>query len=190
MDGLLNFSRMEGDSVPNRLEHVNIRDVVAGLGIMTQRLIRGRPIQFRVNIESAIETIQSDPRKLQQILVQLLTNALKFTEKGKVEIKIRTVIAQHGALLEIAVCDSGIGIEEKDLEIIFEGFRQLDGSSKRRFGGTGVGLSLCRKLAAELGGGLTVKSQTGLGSVFSLVVPLSVTMQHVERRENGVSALV
>ena len=172
MDGLLNFSRMEGDSVPNRLEHVNVRDVVAGVGIMTQRLIRGRPIEFRVNIESAIETIQSDPRKLQEILVQLLTNALKFTERGEVELKLRTGFDGKNEFLEIAVADTGIGIDKRDQELIFEGFRQLERSSTRRYGGTGVGLSLCKQLAEALGGKITVRSEVGAGSVFSFILPL------------------
>ena len=145
---------------------------------MTQRLIRGRPIQFRINIEDAIETINSDPRKLQQILLQLLTNALKFTEKGAVEVRIATIYVQSGRFLEIAVSDTGIGIDKNDQDIIFDGFRQLDGSSSRRFGGTGVGLSLCSKLAAALGGKISVKSELGLGSVFSVFLPLTVAEEH------------
>ena len=190
MDGLLDFSRQEADSLPNSFEQISVKDLLGGLELMTQRLIRGRPIEFRINIEAAIDTIKSDPRKLQQILVQLLTNALKFTEKGEVEVKIGSVLAQSGAFLEIAVCDSGIGIEKKDQEIIFEGFRQLDGSSKRRFGGTGVGLSLCRKLAEALGGKITVRSEVGLGSVFSLFLPLSVAMRHSEPMQIEASAVV
>jgi signal transduction histidine kinase len=147
---------------------------------MTRRLIRGRPIEFRINVADAIGIIKSDPRKLQQILIQLVTNALKFTEKGEVGVEIGTVVDQAGAFLEISVCDTGIGIDKKDQEIIFEGFRQLDGSSRRRFGGTGVGLSLCRKLAEALGGKITVKSEIGLGSVFSLFLPLTTGMRHSE----------
>lgn len=180
MDGLLDFSRMEADAVPNSFEHIDLKDLMDGLQLMTQRLIRGRPIQFRINIEDAIGTINSDPRKLQQILVQLLTNALKFTEKGVVEVTVATIIEQTGAFLEIAVSDTGIGIDKNDQDIIFEGFRQLDGSSRRRFGGTGMGLSLCNKLAAALGGKITVKSELGLGSVFSLFLPLTVGMRHPE----------
>ena len=180
MDGLLDFSRMEADAVPNSFEHIDLKDLLGGLQLMTQRLIRGRPIQFRINIEDAIGTINSDPRKLQQILVQLLTNALKFTEKGVVEVTIATIIEQTGAFLKIAVSDTGIGIDKNDQDIIFEGFRQLDGSSRRRFGGTGVGLSLCNKLAAALGGKIAVKSELGLGSVFSLFLPLTVGMRYPE----------
>jgi signal transduction histidine kinase len=173
MDGLLDFSRMEADAVPNRFEIVKLKEILTGLELMTQKLIRGRPIEFRLNLETAIETIQSDPRKVQQILVQLLTNALKFTEQGEVELKIGTVFDENGGFLEIAVCDTGIGIDKKDQELIFEGFRQLDGSSTRRYGGTGVGLSLCKKLAEALGGRITVKSELGRGSVFSLFLPVN-----------------
>ena len=178
MDGLLNFSRMEADAEPNSFEHINVKDLLGGLELMTQRLIRGRPIQFRINIEDAIGTINSDPRKLQQILLQLLTNALKFTEKGAVEVRIATIYVQSGRLLEIAVSDTGIGIDKNDQDIIFDGFRQLDGSSSRRFGGTGVGLSLCSKLAAALGGKISVKSELGSGSVFSVFLPLTVAEEH------------
>lgn len=178
MDGLLNFSRMEADAEPNSFEHINVKDLLGGLELMTQRLIRGRPIQFRINIEDAIETINSDPRKLQQILLQLLTNALKFTEKGAVEVRIATIYVQSGRFLEIAVSDTGIGIDKNDQDIIFDGFRQLDGSSSRRFGGTGVGLSLCSKLAAALGGKISVKSELGSGSVFSVFLPLTVAEEH------------
>ena len=180
MDGLLDFSRMEADAVPNSFEHINVKDLLNGLELMTQRLIRGRPIQFRINVQHAIESINSDPRKLQQILVQLLTNALKFTEKGAVEVRIATIDDQSGAFLEIAVSDTGIGIDKNDQDIIFDGFRQLDGSSKRRFGGTGVGLSLCSKLVAALGGKIGVKSELGMGSVFSIFLPLTVAGVHSE----------
>jgi signal transduction histidine kinase len=183
MDGLLDFSRMEADAVPNSFEHINVKDLLSGLELMSQRLIRGRPIQFRINIEDAIETINSDPRKLQQILVQLLTNALKFTEKGAVEVRIATIDDQSGAFLEIAVSDTGIGIDKNDQDIIFDGFRQLDGSSRRRFGGTGVGLSLCSKLVAALGGKIGVKSELGMGSVFSVFLPLMVAGAHSQPRQ-------
>ena len=177
MDSLLDFSRIEADAVPNCLERVNLKEVLGGLAVMTQRLIRGRPIEFRVDSDTAIETIHSDSRKVQQILVQLLTNALKFTDKGKVEVKSRAVVRDTGDFLEIAVSDTGIGIARKDQELIFDGFRQLDGSSRRSYGGTGVGLSLCKKLAEALGGRITVDSELGVGSVFRLLLPIPVDNQ-------------
>jgi signal transduction histidine kinase len=109
---------------------------------------------------------------LQQILLELLTNALKFTEKGKIELNIRRLEKSTGEFLEIAIADTGIGIRREDQDVIFEDFRQLDGSSTRQYGGTGVGLGLCKKLATALGGELHLSSEVGVGSVFSLRLPL------------------
>jgi signal transduction histidine kinase len=173
MDNLMNYSRMETDSSSAQVEIVKLKEILGGLETMTQRLIRQRPIQFGIQMEPAIETIESDRQKLQQILLELVTNALKFTEKGKIELRIRRLENCTGEILEIAIADTGIGIRREDQEVIFEDFRQLDGSSTRQYGGTGVGLGLCRKLAAALGGELLLASELGVGSVFSLRLPLN-----------------
>src|SRR5436305_851159 len=89
MDDLMNFSRMETDPASAQFEVVKLNEILTGLEMMTQRLIRERPIQFGINRQLAVDTIQSDGQKLQQILVQLLTNALKFTERGRIELIIR-----------------------------------------------------------------------------------------------------
>lgn len=172
MDNLMNFSRMEGDISSVQFEVVRLKEILLGLEIMTQRLIRERPIQFGIAMESPIETIESDPQKLQQILVQLLTNALKFTEKGRIDLTIQAINEKGNDFLKIAVADTGIGIKREDQEIIFEDFRQLDGSSTRQYGGTGLGLGLAKKLAAALGGTIQVRSEVGVGSVFSLLLPV------------------
>ena len=174
MDNLMNFSRMEVDGPSTHFELVKLREILAGLEAMTQRLIRERPIQFGVHLDCAVESIESDGQKLQQILVQLLTNALKFTEKGRIELSIRQRGELGRELLEIAVADTGIGIKPEDQEVIFDDFRQLEDSSTRRFGGTGVGLGLCKRLAAKLGGEIRVASEYGVGSVFSLLLPVRV----------------
>ncbi|MGH7870998.1 MAG: ATP-binding protein, partial [Candidatus Binatia bacterium] len=148
MDNLMDFTRMEADRSSAQVELVKVKEILAGLEMMTQRLIRTRPIEFGIHLEAPVETIESDGQKLQQILVQLLTNALKFTEKGKIDLSIRTCHQRANEFLEIAVADTGIGIKQEDQRTIFEDFRQLDGSSTRHYGGTGVGLALCRKLAA------------------------------------------
>lgn len=172
MDNLLDFSKLETGTLSTTYERVNIREVLESLEVMSRRLIREKPINFRIGVESAIEYIESDPKKLQQILMQLLTNALKFTDRGEIAVEIRSHSDGVGSFLEISVSDTGIGINPKDQEAIFEDFRQLDGSSTRHFGGTGLGLSLCKKLAQSLGGRIHVVSEVGLGSVFSLILPL------------------
>ena len=163
---------MEADGPSAQFEIVKLREIWTCLEMMTQRLIRERPIQFGIHVESAIDTIESDGQKLQQILVQLLTNALKFTEKGKIDLSIREISEDGGEFLEIAVADTGIGIKREDQDVIFEDFRQLDGSSTRHYGGTGLGLGLCRKLASALGGQIRLSSELGVGSVFKLLVPV------------------
>jgi signal transduction histidine kinase len=173
MDNLMNFSRLENDPVSARFEVIKLQEFLFALEMMTQRLIRERPIQFGINMESPVETIESDGQKLQQILVQLLTNALKFTKQGKIELKIRCLNEEPRGFVEIAVADTGIGIKKEDQDLIFEDFRQLDGSSVRRYGGTGLGLGLCKKLASALGGTIRVTSEIGVGSVFSLLLPLN-----------------
>jgi signal transduction histidine kinase len=173
MDNLMNFARMEADADATRFETIRLREILAGLEIMTRRLIRRRPIEFNQHLETSIDAIESDAQKLQQILVQLLTNALKFTEKGNIDLTLRALEENGGKFLEIAVADTGIGIKNEDQEVIFDDFRQLDGSSSRTYGGTGLGLGLCRRLAAALGGTIRVSSKLGVGSVFSLILPVN-----------------
>jgi len=117
--------------------------------------------------------------------LELVTNALKFTEKGKIELRIRRLEQRGGEILEIAIADTGIGIRLEDQEVIFEDFRQLDGSSTRQYGGTGVGLGLCKKLAAALGGELHLISELGVGSVFSLRLPLKPIAESEDPSESG-----
>src|SRR6202034_1416373 len=111
-----------------------------------------------------------DPQRLGQILKNLLSNAFKFTAKG--EVAVRVLLAQPGTL-EFTVSDTGVGIAPHQQEVIFEAFRQADGSIHRKFGGTGLGLSISRDLATLLGGVITVKSELGSGSVFTLTLPVA-----------------
>lgn len=171
MDNLLNFSRIEADGVLTQLETIKLKEILNALEMMSRRIIRERPIEFRINIEPDIDTLETDAKKLQQILVNLLTNALKFTHRGAIEVTVKAIPDEEDCL-EIAVADTGIGIKQEDQEIIFEDFRQLDGSSTRQYGGTGVGLGVCRKLAESLGGRIQVASEFGVGSVFKLLLPL------------------
>ena len=182
MDSLMNFSRIEEDASSAQFEVVKLKEILLGLQMMTKRLIRERPIQFGINMESTIDTIESDAQKLQQILIQLLTNALKFTERGRIDLTIQVINEGGDDFVKIAVADTGIGIKREDQEVIFEDFRQLDGSSTRQYGGTGLGLGLSKKLAAALGGTIQVSSEVGVGSVFSLVLPVKGT--HLARGLN------
>jgi len=120
--------------------------------------------------------VVTDKQRLRQILYNLLSNAVKFTERGRVELLIETAAAQFpetGSRIVFTVTDTGIGISPDNLTSIFSAFQQGDGTTSRRYGGTGLGLAICREVAARLGGEVTVHSELGRGSTFSLHLPLT-----------------
>jgi len=172
MDNLLQFCRMESGSLSVALREMKVAEVFQALEIVARRLIRGRPIQFRVEIESSPETVLTDPEKFQQIMMHLLTNAVKFTERGEITVGVRQTWERDQPFVECWIGDTGIGISLQDQEAIFEDFRQLERSSTRQYGGTGMGLSLCKKLAHSLRGRIEVQSGVGKGSVFTLIFPV------------------
>jgi signal transduction histidine kinase len=177
MDSLLEFSRTESGTMSLSLEEVDIRELFGTLETMTGRLVRGSSIRLRWQIDPSLAAIKTDPKKLQQIMIHLLTNAVKFTESGEIALEIKPHEEKGGNFVEISVSDTGIGISKCDQEIIFEEFRQLDGSSTRKFGGTGLGLSLCKKLAQSVGGRIEVQSEVGHGSTFSLILPVKGSLE-------------
>ncbi len=177
MDSLLEFSRTESGTMSLSLEEVDVRELLGTLETMTGRLVKGSPIRLRWQIDPSITAIKTEPKKLQQILIHLLTNAVKFTERGEIALEIKPHGEKGRDFIEISVSDTGIGISKCDQEIIFEEFRQLDGSSTRKFGGTGLGLSLCKKLAQSLDGRIEVQSEVGHGSTFSLILPVKGSLE-------------
>ncbi|MCX6307981.1 MAG: ATP-binding protein, partial [Bacteroidia bacterium] len=120
--------------------------------------------------------VESDFKKCRHILQNLIGNAVKFTEKGKVEI----IAKKEGEYLNIDIIDTGIGISESQLQHIFDEFRQADNSTSRRFGGTGLGLSIAKKYTAVVGGSITVNSTPGEGSVFTLKLPIHLADDSAE----------
>src|SRR6202044_3860186 len=115
----------------------------------------------------------TDRQRLRQILHNLLSNAVKFTEQGRVELRITasTAPSAAGSVIAFAVTDTGVGISEENLEVIFGAFQQGDGPTSRRYGGTGLGLAICRELATQLGGGVTAGGGSRAGSTVTLFLP-------------------
>jgi signal transduction histidine kinase len=113
--------------------------------------------------------VRSDRQKVKQIVVNLLSNALKFTHHGGIEIAVRMDARARSA--SVVVSDTGIGIAPENQERIFEDFRQVDEAPSRQYGGTGLGLAICRRLAHALLGRITVESHVGAGSTFTLTIP-------------------
>ena len=123
-----------------------------------------------VDAQEDLGALTVDPMRLRQILLNLLSNACKFTKEGEVRLRARRV-ANGGNWIELAVADTGIGMTPEQQAKLFEEFSQADATTAQRFGGTGLGLALSRKLARMMGGDVTVTSEPGKGSVFTVRLP-------------------
>jgi signal transduction histidine kinase/CheY-like chemotaxis protein len=180
IDEILDLSKIEAGKMELEYSDVPTQDVVNGLLALFTPIAKDKGIEFSAALEEgAPAMLETDRLRLDQILRNLISNALKFTKKGSVELTISRV----NSGLAFAVKDTGIGIPESKLSTIFEAFQQADGSTRRQYGGTGLGLSISRELAKLLGGEIRVTSEVGQGSEFTLVVPLHRNRQ-LPRPEN------
>jgi signal transduction histidine kinase/ActR/RegA family two-component response regulator len=176
INDILDFSKIEAgkldlESIPfDPLECVE--KVRALLGV--RALQKGLELRCEVRPEVP-PSVMGDPLRLGQVLLNLIGNAIKFTESGLVAVEVSVASAgEAGVVLEFAVRDSGIGIAADKQQTIFEAFSQADGSMSRRFGGTGLGLTISSRLVRLMGGGIRVQSRLGEGSCFRFSVPMQV----------------
>lgn len=177
INDILDISKVEAGKLEMRPENTHVARLVEGLRGMFQPLAADKHLELAIELQNgAPQMIFTDRQRLEQILKNLLSNALKFTEKGNISL---TVSRQPGAGIAFTVRDSGIGIAPEQQQSIFEAFRQADGTINRRYGGTGLGLSISRDLAALLGGSISVTSEPGQGSSFTLVLPEQYVEAHV-----------
>jgi CheY-like chemotaxis protein/signal transduction histidine kinase len=177
INDILDISKVEAGKLEIRPENTSVARLVDGLRDLFQPLATDKQLDFQVDMQDGAPLMLfTDRQRLEQVLKNLLSNALKFTESGNVSLSVATA-PNDG--IAFSIRDSGIGIEVDQYESIFEAFRQADGTTNRRYGGTGLGLSISRDLAALLGGSISVSSTPGQGSVFTLVLP----QQYVEPGE-------
>jgi PAS domain S-box-containing protein len=169
IEEVLTHARIEAGRDELHVEATDLPAIVADVTGMVETLARQKGLRFVVDITRAPERLETDPQKLRQILLNLLGNAVKFTEQGEIGL----VGDSDGEMVVLEVSDTGIGIPAVYLEKIFEPFWQVDGTKTRRAGGTGLGLGVVRQLARRLGGEVTVRSVEGEGSVFTVRVPLN-----------------
>jgi CheY-like chemotaxis protein len=168
INDILDLSKIEARKIEVVRSEVSIADLVTRLAETFEPLAEQKQIFFRViRHHETPATIDTDAQRLSQILKNLLSNALKFTERGEVALEI----TPRGDAIEFAVRDTGIGIAPEHQQIVFEPFRQADGTTNRKFGGTGLGLSISRELARLLGGQIVLDSEPGKGSTFRLTLP-------------------
>ncbi|KAB5622032.1 response regulator [Pseudomonas putida] len=184
INDILDFSRIERTSL--ELEHIdfNLGELIASSVQSFQHSAQQRNLALHLHLPPGMDRLQviGDPTRIRQILLNLVGNALKFTERGEVEIEARWQMLDRQLLwLTCAVRDTGIGIDSDRLETMFVAFQQADSSISRRYGGTGLGLSIARTLAERMGGKLRGESREGMGSTFTLEVPLMLSSKPAAR---------
>ena len=168
VDDILDFSKLKNHEIELRLQGVSLRELVEITVALSRPLIQGRKIQLINRVDSDLPRVAADENRLQQILHNLIGNALKFTREGQVSVEAE----ERGGQLAITIADTGIGIPQHRLQEIFRSFEQADASSAREFGGTGLGLTITQQLVHLHGGTIQVDSEEGQGSRFTFILPL------------------
>jgi signal transduction histidine kinase len=169
VDDVLDLSKMEAGTLSLTVENLEIAPLLQRVWANSAALLADKEVEMLLQVEDDLSQVEADPARVEQIVNNLVNNAIKFTEQGS--IVLRTF--RDGDWLCLEVQDTGLGIDEAHQEIIFESFRQVDGSHARRAGGTGLGLSITRRLVELHGGTIEVHSRLGEGSTFSVRLPIS-----------------
>ncbi|MBD8873237.1 response regulator [Rhodanobacter sp. DHB23] len=180
INDILDLSKIEAGKMELALDDYALEDLARSLRRNFDHVARDKGLGFDVQLVDGLPAhIHTDPGKLEQIVNNLLANAFKFTAAGSVQVRIGhpaadltlPVSLEDQPLLAISVTDTGIGIPADKLEKVFAAFEQVDSSTSRHYGGTGLGLSISRRMAALLGGDIALRSESGRGSEFTLLLP-------------------
>lgn len=178
IDEILDLSKLEAGKLELEAVDFDIRELVDGVCDLHGPGARRKRLDLTVHVAPRVPAVlHGDPGRLRQVLTNLVGNAVKFTEAGKVTLHVDVRRVEDGAFdLRVEVADTGIGIAEHALGTLFEKFSQADSTTTRRFGGTGLGLAICRQLVRLMGGEIGVRSTPGEGSVFAFSVPLTMPL--------------
>ncbi|HKO95799.1 MAG TPA: HAMP domain-containing protein [Pyrinomonadaceae bacterium] len=182
INDILDLSKIESGMMGIEVSEVSVSDITTQLGRSFHQLAQDKNLEFVIERDEEMpETVQTDDKRLQQILMNLLSNAFKFTAEGKVVLRVAPAakdetyhlesLSRSGDIVAFSVSDTGIGIPADIQRIIFEPFQQADGTTSRKYGGTGLGLSISREIARLLGGEIRVTSTPGEGSTFTFYLP-------------------
>jgi signal transduction histidine kinase len=169
IDDVLDVAKIEAGRLKINREPFDLGDVVQSAFRELRPLARQKGIDYRLRTPEPLPLACSDPLRLRQVVINLLSNAIKFTHQGRVEAEL---LPWDDGMCRIVVRDTGVGIDEASMSIIFERFRQVDGSMSRVAGGAGLGLSIVRQIVELLGGVIEVESRIGEGSTFTVTLPL------------------
>jgi two-component system sensor histidine kinase ChiS len=187
INDILDFSQLKHKTIQLQIKPVGMREIVSVILTLSQPLVGKKNLQLINSVAPELPPIAADENRLQQILYNLIGNAIKFTESGRVEISAELVTGNAqsppNSQLALTVSDTGIGIPEDKLERIFESFEQADGSTAREYGGTGLGLTVAQQLVELHGGKIWVSSTVGVGSKFTFTLPVSESQPEFSSRQ-------
>jgi signal transduction histidine kinase len=172
INDILDLSKIEAGKMELVRESIDINDTIKDVLAASTSLVKDKPVEILVDSTLGLPPVYADKLRLSQVLLNLVSNAAKFTHEGSITIKAE-LDEQSPDRMRIAIVDTGIGIPKDKLDTIFDRFRQADSSTTRQYGGTGLGLAISRNLAQMHGGELKVKSEVGVGSEFYFTIPLA-----------------
>ncbi|MCP4135494.1 MAG: AAA family ATPase [bacterium] len=181
VNDILDFSRLQNSAIELQLKKIEMSPLCELVLDLSRPLAEGKNLKLLNRIEPDLPFVEGDENRIQQILFNLVGNAIKFTDSGEISISAMVLYASGGpGFLEIRVSDSGIGIPADKQDDIFKSFEQIDGSISREYGGTGIGLSIVKQLVEIHGGLIRVESRPGEGATFSFTLPLTVDQAPME----------
>ncbi|HIP95707.1 MAG TPA: GAF domain-containing protein, partial [Anaerolineae bacterium] len=168
INDILDLAKIEAGRMELHQERINLGEIISVVLSTASALVRDKKVALVSEVEPGMPPVFADPQRVRQILLNLVSNAIKFTDKGSVTVRAEA----DDENVTISVTDTGIGIRAEDIPLIFEEFRQVDGSTTRKYGGTGLGLPISKRLVELHGGRMWVESEVGTGSTFSFTLPL------------------
>jgi signal transduction histidine kinase len=182
INDVLDLSKIEAGKMEMSLETFEVRDVVSAVAAMVRPLVEKNGNVFEVTIDEHIGTMHADLTRVRQILLNLLGNASKFTSRGTVSLSVTREESKQREWIVFAVRDTGIGMTAEQLTRLFQPFTQADPSTTRKYGGTGLGLSISHRLSRLMNGTISVVSEPGMGSIFTVRIPAEVTEPKLQRQ--------
>ncbi|WP_339313337.1 ATP-binding protein [Paenibacillus sp. FSL M7-0896] len=174
LNDILDFSKMEAGKMPLQSERFDLREMLEGIIDLFTPKAEEKKLSLRWWADTSVpDIVTTDPSRLRQIIVNLVGNALKFTDRGSVTLSVKNIPlpASPEYLLEFSVRDTGVGIADSKLNLLFQSFSQLHPSINRKYGGTGLGLAICKQLVELMGGTIFVESEEDRGSIFRFMLP-------------------
>ncbi len=179
INGVLDLSKVEAGRMEVFAENFRVEDIIRVATSTVEPMLKDGRVRLVTEIAPEMPTLYTDKEKLRQSLLNLLSNAAKFTEQGQIKV---SASSENGSL-KLVVADTGIGMTPEALKVIFDEFRQADMSTTRKYGGTGLGLALVKKFAQLMGGDIAAESEAGKGSKFIMTLPIAYKAQETARRE-------